>query len=351
MLKMIFCSVLVLVALTSAQAFVGGRCCQTPSTSSPLVTSSTATTTASLSTSRTCLSAAPADRVHILETDEDVYEAIHHIVLNAAKDALLEKGHFRLAIPGGSVLKCLSTLEADWKLQSHTTVAFVNHKCVDVTDISASIEAQARDKFLTKWGLGGDHILSLTGSGDAAFEAEQYEALLRQVPEGDIAAKLVQDEDGYPIFDLMLVGVGDDGHIGSLYPNRDEINVEDRWVVPVDMKDPPSISMTLPLMQRAKRTVILAAGQSEKYPKGKADAMYKAIADKSVTPQDFPASALREHAVWILDQANASELEGFSLSNIHKAIDDACADPYSDFRRARGWFMEQDKKGLMQAAE
>jgi hypothetical protein len=47
-----------------------------------------------------------------------------------------------------------------------------------------------------------------------------------------------------------LVGVGDDGHIGSLYPNRDEILKKDQWVVGVNMKTPSGISLTLPTSQK-----------------------------------------------------------------------------------------------------
>ena len=120
-----------------------------------------------------------------------------------------------------------------------------------------------------------------------------------------------------------MVGVGDDGHIGSLYPNRGEIDVTDGpWVVPAFQKDPPSISLTLPVMQRAKATVISAAGKSPKYPNGKASAMRLAIADGEVTPKDFPASALRQHAVWILDAPNGSEMDA-GLSTVEQAVADA----------------------------
>ena len=75
-------------------------------------------------------------------------------------------------------------------------------------------------------------------------------------------------------------------------------------------------------MQRAKTTVISAAGQSVKYPNGKASAMRMAIADESVTPKDFPASALREYAIWILDEPNGSEIE-LEVSTVEKAVADA----------------------------
>lgn len=263
------------------------------------------------------LQAAPAKRVHILATEADVTAAVHQIVESAAKKAIATRGHFALAIPGGSVLKVLSALNpaSDWV--EKTTLAFVNHKCVPIDDVSSAIEAQAREKFVDRWGL--TDIISLGGTSDGELEAIDYEMKLDALPE----SKLPRDGDGFPVFDLALVGVGDDGHIGSLYPNRDEIDVVDGpWVVPAFQKDPPSISLTLPVMQRAKTTVISAAGQSIKYPNGKASAMKLAIADGSVTTKYFPASALREHAVWILDEPNGSAMD-IGLSTVERAVADA----------------------------
>lgn len=211
----------------------------------------------------------------------------------------------------------LSALNPDSDWVEKTTLAFVNHKCVPIDDVSSAIEAQAREKFVDRWGL--TDIISLGGTSDGEKEASDYESKLKAIPE----SKLPRDGDGFPMFDLALVGVGDDGHIGSLYPNRDEIDVVDGpWVVPAFQKDPPSISLTLPVMQRATTTVISAAGQSIKYPNGKASAMNLAIADESVTPKDFPASALRAHAVWILDEPNGSEMD-IALSTVEKAVADA----------------------------
>jgi len=87
------------------------------------------------------------------------------------------------------------------------TLAFVNHKCVPIDDVSSAIEAQAREKFVDRWGL--TDIISLGGTSDGEKEASDYESKLKAIPE----SKLPRDGDGFPMFDLALVGVGDDGHI------------------------------------------------------------------------------------------------------------------------------------------
>tara|TARA_B110001452_G_scaffold200112_2_gene170070 strand:- start:459 stop:734 length:276 start_codon:yes stop_codon:yes gene_type:complete len=83
--------------------------------------------------------------------------------------------------------------------------------------------------------------------------------------------------------------------------------VTDKWVLPVTMKTPGSISLSLPVMAAAKEVIIAACGVSDKYPQGKSAAMRRAIeGDESL--QTFPASGLREVATWLIDEAAASKL-------------------------------------------
>ncbi|KAL3800519.1 hypothetical protein ACHAW5_009029 [Stephanodiscus triporus] len=275
----------------------------------------------SSSHSSSLLLAAPATNVHVLPDESDVIGAIHRIVENAANDAISSRGHFALAIPGGSILKVLSSLEPGGDWPTRTTLAFVNHKCVPIGDVSRAIEAQARSKFVNRWRVG--NVVSLAGTEDGESEASGYEAKLRGLSE-DVLPRDV--DDGFPIFDLALIGVGDDGHVGSLYPNRDEINVLDGpWVVAAHQKSPPSISLTLPVMRKARLTVIVASGKSDKYPNGKAGAMRLAISDEDVTPDIFPAMALREYAMWILDDANGSELGTTKTTLGTSTVEDAVA--------------------------
>ena len=108
---------------------------------------------------------------------------------------------------------------------------------------------------------------------------------------------------------LLRGTVGDDGHVGSLYPGRDEVlDVSGRWVLPVEMKVPGSITLSLPVMTAARRMLIAACGVSDKYPQGKSEAMGKAIEDEAQTPDTFPAVGLRSRAFWVLDATAGATL-------------------------------------------
>ena len=89
------------------------------------------------------LQAAPAKNVWILSSEDEVTQAVHRIVHDAATRAVQDRGHVALAIPGGSVLKILSSMEADADWVSKTTLAYVNHKCVPNDDLSSAIHAKA----------------------------------------------------------------------------------------------------------------------------------------------------------------------------------------------------------------
>lgn len=238
----------------------------------------------------------------IVETDADAVAAAVCARLDAAAQAAIaDHGHFALAIPGGSILKMLKGSTPSWA--SKTTLAYVNHKCVAMDDAELATHAKARALFLDGWA--GVNTLVMSGSADAQSEAAAYEKALRDLP----AATLPTDADGLPVFDMMLIGVGDDGHVGSLYPARDEVaDASGRWVLPVEMKVPGSITLSLPVMAGAKEVLIAACGVSDKYPKGKSAAMARGIEGDAETPATFPAVGLRGAATWVLDAAAAGEL-------------------------------------------
>lgn len=96
----------------------------------------------------------------------------------------------------------------------------------------------------------------------------------------------------------------------SLYPGREEVLVgaDGPWVLPVAMKSPPSITLSLPVMANSKQVVVAACGVSDKYPQGKSAGMRRAVAAEDESLETFPAVGLREVATWVMDEAAASKL-------------------------------------------
>ena len=113
------------------------------------------------------------------------------------------------------------------------------------------------------------------------------------------------DADG-PRPDLLLAGIGDDGHTLSLFPGTDGLEVHDRWFVAnhVPQKDTWRLTTTYPLAWRARQIYVLVAGD------GKAEALAQIMEPRGGVP--LPARRLMEHGTvtWLVDDAAAALLSG-----------------------------------------
>jgi 6-phosphogluconolactonase len=248
----------------------------------------------------------PVENVVVLKDADSVGDYVREIVSKAAHRAIEERGCFSIAIPGGSILNMLAgdiLNKEEWT--SKTTLAYVNHKCVSMDDEQLATHAKACKLFLDEWE--GVNAIVLDGTADGEKEAQLYEEQMRSLAD-DILPKC--SDTGLPIFDLALIGVGDDGHVGSLYPDREEVLIgsDGSWVLPVSMKEPPSITLSLPVMANAREVIVAACGVSEKYPQGKSEGMRRAVVADSETLTSFPAVGLRDVATWVMDEAAASKL-------------------------------------------
>ncbi len=153
-------------------------------------------------------------------------------------------------------------------------------------------DQQARDAFLTRLGVPSERLHPMPAS-DEGFPSIGAAA--------DAHASVLPDEP----FDLVLHGVGPDGHIASLFPGFAQLHETERRVVAVENspKPPPErLSLTLPTLNHADSVWLLVSGD------GKAEAVARALGDGTL--EDTPASAARgtTETVWLLDEAAASAL-------------------------------------------
>jgi 6-phosphogluconolactonase len=137
------------------------------------------------------------------------------------------------------------------------------------------------------------HAVPTTGSAEEAASAYATE-IRRRVPAGP---------DGVPELDLALLGLGEDGHVASLFPHALALETRDEVCVAVHEapKPPPDrVSLTLDVLRAARSTVILAVGE------GKASAAAAALSGPN---HGVPASLLADGALeLILDQDAAWEI-------------------------------------------
>jgi len=107
-------------------------------------------------------------------------------------------------------------------------------------------------------------------------------------------------------FDVVMLGVGPDGHVASLFPGYPQLDVDDTIAIPVtdSPKPPPDrISLTFAALNRSGEVWFVVSGE------GKADAVAKALAD-GTDLHDIPAVGVtgQDSTVWFVDEAAASKL-------------------------------------------
>lgn len=136
--------------------------------------------------------------------------------------------------------------------------------------------------------------------------AEDYEFVIRQLVRTRVVS--VSDTSDCPKFDLILLGMGPDGHVASLFPNHSVLDEREEWVTFItdSPKPPPErITFTLPVINSASNVAVVVTGSS------KADAVHTVI-DKVEQESKLPAKLVQPTTgklVWFLDKAAASKLE------------------------------------------
>ena len=191
-------------------------------------------------------------------------------------------------------------------------MGFVSHRCILIGD--GSTYDKALTLFLSSWIEQGLTVLAVNGGLDVIQEARDYEYKLKSLG----PSILPYTQDGYPLFDLLCIGIGTDGHVGSIYPNTQDA-ISSRVVVPVSDKQ-VKISLSLKSMLKSKYCVVSCSGKSTKAPLGKAEAMYRALESTGENASSFPASVLRQKAVWLIDEDSAVMLKQRGGKSINMRI-------------------------------
>ena len=160
-------------------------------------------------------------------------------------------------------------------------------------------DRQAREAFLDDLEIPEENIhatLGSDGGADLDAAAAAYAEELARFPGA---------EGAWPSFDVCFLGVGPDGHIASLFPDRSEIQITDRAVVAVrdSPKPPPArITKTRPVINSSKRVWLVLAGAD------KAAALGLALAGASYASVPAAGAKGRKRTTFFVDQAAAAQV-------------------------------------------
>ncbi len=178
------------------------------------------------------------------------------LIVEAAKEALRERGEFRLALSGGNTPKpvyaALANEDLDW---SKVVITFGDERCVPPDDSESNFR-MASESLLDQVAIPEANVLRMAGEMEPADAAKAYEAELRERSEGGIFRH-----------DLILLGMGPDGHTASLFPGTTALSETERWVVEnyVATKETWRLTFTYPLIDAARHVCFLvnSAGKDE----------------------------------------------------------------------------------------
>lgn len=236
---------------------------------------------------------------HIYTAPDDLAQATAAFILDLAHKAVQENGRFTLCLSGGKtpemLFQCLAgppyREQMPW---SDTFVFWSDERCVPADDPRNNAHV-AKSILLDRVNIPGQNIFPVPVDRRPEAAALEYEQMLHRA-----------FDPAPPRFDLILLGMGADGHTASLFPGTPVLNEGTRWVreVFVAGQQMYRVTLTLPLINQAKNVLFLVSGRE------KAETL-KAVLEPDTRQYTYPAQYVRpDHGAlyWFLDEAAAAFL-------------------------------------------
>lgn len=228
--------------------------------------------------------------VKVVEDKSAVITALCTLIEKTSEESIQSHGSFNIGLSGGSLVTFLVTglpkITADfskWKL------FFCDERLVPVNDPDSTFGVYKKQLLDTKAvDLTEDQFVTAKQGVTAEEAAREYELDIKKIVPG---ASL-------PQFDLLLLGMGPDGHTCSLFPGHELLKESSKWVASItdSPKPPPSrITLTFPVINNAKVCAFAVAG------KEKANMIKRIHVDK----EDLPATRVQPTSgelYWIMDK-------------------------------------------------
>ncbi len=237
--------------------------------------------------------------IHVLPDVKSLAEAAADQIITIADAAIKATDSFSLVLSGGVTPRPMYQLLAtdayksriDWE---KVIIFWGDERCVPPDD-DESCYKMARQTLLDHVPVLPNNIHRMRGEIRPDEAAAEYEALLRGIFKSD-----------RPRFDLILLGIGDDGHTASLFPRTNALHEEQRWVTEnyVPAKQAWRITFTRPGINGAANIMFVVSG------KNKAERL-KQITSGEYQPYDLPAQLVKPthgNLSWFIDAEAAAQL-------------------------------------------
>lgn len=220
------------------------------------------------------------------------------LVLSKIQEAIAQRGICTIALAGGSTPKPLYEKIAQQNLPWDKIHVFWGDERYVPPTHPDSNEGMARQAWLDQVPIPAANIHAMpTGSGDPAQDASQHEA--------DLRAFFNPQPGEFPTLDIILLGMGDDGHTASLFPHTSALQVCDRLITVGNKDGQPRLTFTVPLINQARTVIFMVAGASKR---SALDQVFAPVADNN----HYPSRLIHPQGElwWLLDQAAGEDVQG-----------------------------------------
>jgi 6-phosphogluconolactonase len=241
-----------------------------------------------------------ASNLSVFETPEQLALAAAERFVECASDSHGQRDRFSVALSGGETPRHVYELLANERFSDRVAWSQVHlfwgdERCVPPEHPDSNYR-MVYEALISKVQLPADNVHRINGEGNAADNALAYENQLRTFFAGL----------KWPRFDLVLLGMGEDGHTASLFPNSPALRELSRWVVPAKNEQlrQERITLTVPVFNQARRIMILVTG------KKKAQRLKEVLRPQPGSEQ-LPVQAIAPiegMLEWLVDAEAASQL-------------------------------------------
>jgi len=238
--------------------------------------------------------------LRVFDTAEQVADAAARQFVELANTATTNRGRFAVALAGGNTPRRMYDLLAGDQFRNRVDWAavhlfFGDERCVP-RDHPDSNYRMVLEALISRVDVPDANVYPINGDGEPATNAAFYETKLREFFPEALA----------PAFDMVLLGLGEDGHTASLFPETSALRVTDKWVVAnwVEKLAAYRITLTPAAINGAAQVTFLVTGANKA-------AAVRAVLEGPFQPENLPAQLIKPETgilTWLLDSQAASKL-------------------------------------------
>lgn len=238
--------------------------------------------------------------INVFKDKQDLSKKAAEIFVQTANDAVNASGRFTVALTGGSSPELLYNLLAEKHYRDQVEwekvwVFWGDERWVPLDDKRSNAK-MAFDLLLDHVPIPMDQVFIMWDKEQEPVEfARNYQQLLQQH---------IGKSSG---FDLILLGMGEDGHTASLFPGTEVLQEQSKWVFAyyLEAQEMYRITLTAPIINKSLKILFMVFGSNKSH-------ALREILEGYHSPEKYPAKLIRPHQgeiIWLVDEAAAQDLK------------------------------------------